>query len=74
VEGDTGGGPRSGDDDNEPDDDGFHALLDRHHASWNFLRTLSVDQLATRVSSINKQKYMRDPRFAKLLERGLRVA
>jgi hypothetical protein len=74
VEGNTGGRPRSGDDDNEPDDDGFHALLDRHHPSWNFLRTLSVDQLATRVSSINKQKYMRDPRFAKFLERGLRVA
>ena len=30
-EGNTGGRPRNGDDDNEPDDDGFHALLDRQH-------------------------------------------
>ena len=37
VEGNRGLGPRSGDDDNEADDDGFHELLDRHHPGWIFL-------------------------------------
>ena len=58
----------------EPGDEGFAELLDQQHRGWALLRTLPFNFIATRVPTINRQKFLRQPRFAQLLERGLRVA